>query len=149
MEMNTMAHGTESFWRRPLSKRASRVLYLLLTGGTIFLLGWLGRKRLFVAHDQQYQLAFTLFVACNVILLSALKVVATRARQIEDQGTFSTLQVWAGVLSCLAVTLCGIFGDYTLSSLNLGNVGCSIFTGVILGVWNAASMKKPTIAEGI
>jgi len=143
-----MAHGTESFWRRPLSKRASRVLYLVLIGGAIFVLGWLGRKRLFVAHDRQYQLAFILFVACNVILLSALKVVARIAREIEDQGTFSTLQVWTGVLSCLGIAVSGIFCDYILSSLNFGNVGCSVFVGVVLGIWNAASLKRPTTAEG-
>ena len=143
-----MADGTESFWQRPLSKRASRVVLLLLISGVIFYVGWLGRKRLFVDHDRQYQLAFILFVVCNLILLTALKAVAARARGNKDKSTFSTLQVWTGTLSCLAVALVGIFYDYTLSSLTLGAVVPSIFTGIVLGAWNAASMKEPTLPGG-
>jgi hypothetical protein len=136
-EINRMADETESFWRRPLSKRASRVVLLLLISGVILHVGWLGRKRLFVDHDRQYQLAFILFVVCNLILFTALKAVAARARGIKDKSTFSTLQVWTGTLSCLAVTVVGIFYDYTLSNLTLEAAGASIFTGIVLGVWNA------------
>jgi hypothetical protein len=77
-EMKTMAHRAESFWQRRLSKRASRVLLLLLLGGLVLTEGWLGRKRLFVVHDRQYLLAFILFGMCAVILLGALRVIAAR-----------------------------------------------------------------------
>ncbi len=143
-----MVHRPEGFWRRPLSKRASRVVLLILPGGLIFFEGWLGRKRLFGAHDLQYQLAFILFAACAIIVVETLRVVAARARKIEYQGTFSTLQVWTGVLACLGIALFGIFSDYTLSTLNKESVFSSVFTGVVLGVWNAASIKKPTTADG-
>jgi hypothetical protein len=145
--MNTMSHQPESFWHRPLSKRASRVVFLSLLGSLIFFEGWLGRKRLFVAHDRLYIVAFVLFLACQVILLGALKAVTGRARRIGDDASFGTLQVWTGVLSCLAMALFGIFGDYTTSRLDFGSVFGSVITGLILGVWNAASMKRPTVAE--
>ena len=109
----------------------------------------MGRKRLFIAHDRQYVLAFVLFITCEVILLSALKAIAARARGTWDDASFGTLQAWTGVLSCFAVTLVGIFGDYTSSSLNFVSVLGSVITGLILGVWNAASMKKPTLAEHV
>jgi hypothetical protein len=147
-EMNTMSHQPKSFWHRPLSKGAGRVLVLVAFGGAIFFEGWLGRKLLFVAHDRRYIVAFVLFVTCQVILLGALKAVAGRARRIGDDASFGTLQVWAGVLSCLPMALFGIFHDYTTSHLDFGSVLGSVITGLILGVWNAASMK-PTLAEHV
>jgi magnesium-transporting ATPase (P-type) len=143
-----MADETESFWRRPFSKRASRVVFLLLISTVVLHIGWLGRKRLFVDHDRQYQLAFILFVVCNLILITALKAVAARARENKDKSTFRALQVWTGTISCLGVAVVGIFYDYTLSSLTLETAAPSVFTGVVLGVWNATSLKEPTIQEG-
>src|ERR1035438_2024560 len=125
-----MPHQSESFWRRPLSKRAGRLVILSAIGSAIFLEGWLGRKRLFVSHDRLYIVAFVLFSACQVILLGALKAVAGRAKRIGDDASFGTLQVWSGVLSCLAVALFFIFSDYTTSSLNLDFVAGSVIAAL-------------------
>lgn len=144
-----MSHQSESFWRRPISKRASRVVVLSALGSAIFFEGWLGRKRLFVSHDRLYIVAFALFLACQVILLGALKAVTGRARKIVDDASFGMVQVWTGLLSCSVVVLFSIFGDYTTSRLDFGSIFGSVITGIVLGVWNAASMKKPVLAEHV
>jgi hypothetical protein len=144
-----MSDPRRGFWHRPLSKGAGRVLVSVALGGATFFVGWLGRKRLFVAHDRRYIVAFVLFVTCQVILLGTLKAVAGRARKIGDDASFDTLRVWVGVLSCLGVALFSIFGGYTISHLDFRSVFGSVITGLILGVWNAASMEKPTLAERV
>ena len=83
-EMDTMSRQPMSFWHRPLSKRASRVVVFFALGSAIFFVGWLGRNRLFVSRDRLYILAFVLFLACQLILLGALQAVAGRARRIGD-----------------------------------------------------------------
>ena len=139
-----MSEQAENFWHRPLSKGAARLLAAVLLGTVIVSEGWLGRRRLFVVHDSRYIIAFILFIALQVLLLSAIKFVAEKSKHLSDDPSFFYLQAWAGALSCLAMMAFGIFTDYTRSDLTSSSIFGSIFTGVILGGWNAASMKKPT-----
>ena len=141
-----MQASTKRVWKRPLSKRASRVHGLILTVSSIAFEGWLGRKRLF-AHDHQYQLAFLMFVASALILLSLLRKFAKEVRGNECAGDINATQIKLGTISFLVVALFGIFGDYTLSSLDASSIGSSIFTAAILAIWNGASTKKPIAAK--
>jgi hypothetical protein len=104
---------------------------------------WRGRKRLFVDHDRQYQVAFILFVAGGAVLLGAARTVGVRARTAQSQNTFTALQMSTGVLSFLSVVLFQIFTDYTSSSLNADSVVGAIAIGAIFAVWNAMSMRTP------
>ena len=140
-----MRTGKEHFWQRPFSKRAALISVVVLGVVLILSEGYLGRTRLFVSHDQQYQFAFTLFVVAVVILMGALMVIGARVRTAKYRNNFNALQVSMGVLSFLSIALLDIFGDYTSSSLNAGSIVWSIVTATIIAVWAAMSMKRPNV----
>ncbi len=129
-----MLHQPEGFWRRPLSKKAGRITVFLLFVVVIVGEGWLGRRRLFVVHDRQYLAVFVLFVVCLASSLVGMRFIASTVRSTDRR-------MWTGVLTCLAVSLIGVFGDYTVSNLTAVGIIGSVVTGAILGALNAAQTR--------
>jgi len=137
-----MLTRTEHFWNRPFSKKAALTFTVTAGVGLILFQGWLGRKRLFVANDRQYQASFALFAIGTAILLGALMVIGAWARTAKYQDNFTALQVSMGALSFLAIALISVFGNYTSSNLNVGSVSESIVMAAVFAVWNAMTMKR-------
>lgn len=129
-----MPHQIEGFWNKPLSRKARRVAVSLLFIAGVVGEAWLGRRRLFVTHDRPYLVAFALFVACLAGLLISTIAIARTVRPIDRR-------MWTGVLTCLAFSLIGVFGDYTVSNLTAVGIIGSVVTGAILGALNAAQTR--------
>jgi hypothetical protein len=145
--MNVIAERKQSFWHRPISKRATKIALAVAWAALILGEGWIGRKRLFVLHDRNYLLAFLLYTAVETCLLGVLTTVTAKLKRENANSKSTSLQVWSGVICGLAVAISDAFGDYTVHTFNFPSVAGSVVTGLILGIVMAASTERSVSTE--